>query len=72
MSLDGDCNEVEVTPNLELLVTFGMTLKGVCHELHTLFHYKLIPNLELTKNLPSGKFLHVGTKISIIVTQYWT
>ncbi len=23
MSLEGDCHEVEVTPNLELLVTFG-------------------------------------------------
>ena len=33
MSLEGDCYEVEVTPNLELLVTFGMSLEGVCHEL---------------------------------------
>jgi hypothetical protein len=31
--LEGDCHEVEVTPNLELLVTFGMSLKGVCHEI---------------------------------------
>jgi hypothetical protein len=31
MSYEGDCNEVEVTPNLELLVTFGMSLEGVCH-----------------------------------------
>jgi hypothetical protein len=31
MSLKGDCNEVEVTPNLEFLVTFGMTLAGICH-----------------------------------------
>jgi hypothetical protein len=29
MSLKGDCHEVEVTPNLELLVTFGMSLEGV-------------------------------------------
>jgi hypothetical protein len=36
-------------PNLELLVTFGMSLEGVSHELYTQFHYKLIPNLELTK-----------------------
>ncbi len=35
MSLEGDCHEVEVTPNLELLVTLGMSLKGVCHELYT-------------------------------------
>ncbi len=35
MSLEGDCHEVEVTPNLGLLVTFGMILEGVCHELHT-------------------------------------
>jgi hypothetical protein len=50
MSLEGDCHEVEVTPNLEMLVNFGMSLEGVCHELYTLFHYKLIPNLEVTKN----------------------
>jgi hypothetical protein len=35
MSLEGDCNEVEITPNLELLVTFGMSLERVCHELYT-------------------------------------
>ncbi len=35
MSLEGDCHEVEVTPNLELLVTFGMSLEGGCHELYT-------------------------------------
>jgi hypothetical protein len=29
MSLEGDCHEVEVTPNLELLVTFGMSLERV-------------------------------------------
>jgi hypothetical protein len=34
MSLEGDCHEVEFTPNLELLVTFGISLKGVCHELY--------------------------------------
>jgi hypothetical protein len=28
MSLEGDCHEVEVTPNLELLVTFGMFFGG--------------------------------------------
>jgi hypothetical protein len=50
MSLEGDCHEVKVTPNLELLVTFGMSLEGVCHELYTEFHYKLIPNLKVTKN----------------------
>jgi hypothetical protein len=49
MSLEGDCNEVEVTPNLEFLVTFGLSLEGVCHELYALFYYKLIPNLEVTK-----------------------
>ncbi len=26
MSLEGDCHELEVTPNLELLVAFGMSL----------------------------------------------
>jgi hypothetical protein len=36
MSLEGDCHElVDVTPNLELLVTFCRTLEGVCCELHT-------------------------------------
>jgi hypothetical protein len=35
MSLEGNCHEVEVTPNLELLFNFGMGLKGVCHELYT-------------------------------------
>jgi hypothetical protein len=34
MSLEGDCHKVEVTPNLELLVTCGMSLEGVCHELY--------------------------------------
>jgi hypothetical protein len=33
MSLEGDCHEVETTPNLELLVTFGISLEGVCREL---------------------------------------
>ena len=27
MSLEGDCCEIEVTPNLELFVTFGMSLE---------------------------------------------
>jgi hypothetical protein len=35
MSLEGDFYEVVVTPNLELLVTFGMSLVAVCHELFT-------------------------------------
>jgi hypothetical protein len=35
MSLEGDCNEVEVTPNLQLLVSPGMSLEGVCDELCT-------------------------------------
>jgi hypothetical protein len=32
MNLERDCHEVEVTPNLESLVTFGMSSEGVCHE----------------------------------------
>jgi hypothetical protein len=36
MSLEGDCNEVKVTLNLELLVTFGKSLEVVCHELYTI------------------------------------
>jgi hypothetical protein len=35
MRLEEDCHEIEVTPNLELLVTFGMSFEGVCHELDT-------------------------------------
>jgi hypothetical protein len=35
MSLEGDCHEVEVTPNFELLVTNGMSLEGFCNELYT-------------------------------------
>jgi hypothetical protein len=34
MSLEGDCLEVEVTPNLELLVTVGVSFEGVCHEIY--------------------------------------
>ncbi len=50
MSFEGDCHEVVVTPNLELLATFGVSLEGVCHELYTKVHNKLIPYLEVTKN----------------------
>jgi hypothetical protein len=35
MNLEGVCHEHEVTPNLEFLVTFGMSMEGVCHELYT-------------------------------------
>jgi hypothetical protein len=35
MSLEGDCNELEVTSILELFVTLGMSLEGVFHELYT-------------------------------------
>jgi hypothetical protein len=34
MSLEGDCHEAEVPPNLKLFVTFDMTLEGACHELY--------------------------------------
>jgi hypothetical protein len=37
MSLEGDCHEVEVTPILELLVTFGISLEQVCHDFTTLY-----------------------------------
>jgi hypothetical protein len=55
MSLEEDCYKVEVTPNLELLVTFGMSLEGVCHELNTQFRYKLIPHFEVTTKNSSKK-----------------
>jgi hypothetical protein len=35
MILVQDSHEVEVTPNLELLVTFGMSLEGVCPKHYT-------------------------------------
>jgi hypothetical protein len=35
MSSEKDCHELEVTPNKELLVTFGMSSEGVDHELYT-------------------------------------
>ncbi len=35
MSLEEDHQEVEVNPNLQWLVTFGMSLVGVCHELNS-------------------------------------
>jgi hypothetical protein len=34
MSLEGDCYEVDVTPNLKLLVTFDKSFDGVCHDLY--------------------------------------
>jgi hypothetical protein len=35
MSLEGHCHEVEVAANLELLVPFGISLKGVYSELYS-------------------------------------
>ena len=49
MSWEGHCHDVEVTPNLELLDKFSLSLEGVFHELYAQFHYKLKPNLEVTK-----------------------
>jgi hypothetical protein len=43
MSLEGDCYEIEVDPHMELLVTFDVSLEGVCH-------CNLVSNLEVTKN----------------------
>jgi hypothetical protein len=31
LSLEGDCHELEVSLNVELFITFGMSLEGVCH-----------------------------------------
>jgi hypothetical protein len=57
MSLKGYYRKVEFPPNLELLVTFGMSLEEVCFEPNLKFHYKLILNLEATKNsLKKGLF----------------
>jgi hypothetical protein len=44
MSLEGDCHEVEVNHNMELLVTFDMSLEGVSHEPYTWCHCKLLLN----------------------------
>jgi hypothetical protein len=35
MSLEGGCHELEITPYLELLITFVMSLEGDFHELYT-------------------------------------
>jgi hypothetical protein len=35
---------------LELFVTFGVSMEGVCHKHYSCFHNKLIPNLEVTEN----------------------
>jgi hypothetical protein len=35
MSSEGDYHKLEVTPNLDLLGPFGMSLEGVCLELYT-------------------------------------
>jgi hypothetical protein len=32
VSLEGDCHEVEVTSNWELLVTFDMSFEGACQQ----------------------------------------
>jgi hypothetical protein len=32
LSLTGDCHEVQVTPKLEFLATFGMSMEGACHD----------------------------------------
>jgi hypothetical protein len=42
MSLKGGCHELEVTPNLELLVTFGISLRK--------FVISLIQNYTTTSN----------------------
>jgi hypothetical protein len=35
MNLEGDCHEVEVTPNLELLVTFEMSFIHISLQAYT-------------------------------------
>jgi hypothetical protein len=35
MSLEGECDKDEVTSNLEMLVTFGISLERVCQKLYT-------------------------------------
>jgi hypothetical protein len=56
MTLEGDRREVEVTPDLALLVTFGMSLEGIFHELYTFFttsSYLIWRRLKIPrKNLP--------------------
>jgi hypothetical protein len=40
MSLEGDCHDLEVTPNFEFLFTFVMSFEGSYNELKTKFPYK--------------------------------
>jgi hypothetical protein len=44
--MEGECHEVEVTPSLEFLVTFGTSLEGVCLKRESKFHHKLILNVD--------------------------
>jgi hypothetical protein len=56
MSLEGDCHEVEVTANLEVLVNFGLSWKGSCHKLDLKFEISLHPAaamVTVTLNLPA-------------------
>jgi hypothetical protein len=59
MSLGEDCCQLEVIPILELLVTFGTRLVGVCKDTKIIFR---------TKNLPSGVILvkiHIRKKAQV-------
>jgi hypothetical protein len=51
MSLEGDCHEVEVTPNLELLVTFGMSLDRVSNESARNFNVPILLSTWSTRGL---------------------
>ena len=48
MRLSRDCNEIELSPNLEFLNNFGMSLVAVCHELFgdDISHDNLSTNIE--------------------------
>jgi hypothetical protein len=60
VSLEGDSHELEVTPILELSVTF-YEFRGVSFELDNKFYYKLISNFNLEGACRDQKvFLHLN------------
>ena len=64
MSLEGDCHEVEVTPNLESLITFGMSGEGgnFVHNFTT-NSYLIRRDIVVTKNVLLKTFSILGMQM---------
>ncbi len=67
MSLEGDCHEIEITPNLQLLVTFDMSLEGVAQKVFDMYFLLLVTRAwsYQEKNLSSEKFSDKFRKFNI-------